>query len=394
MAKPSVKIGTWPTPEKVKLLISTRFTTAKLIQVLNLLRVNKIGLIVTCTTRLKKKFGLDDYYNEIEPRLLALALRQKAVILDVCTDDFNEVDRKIKRYGLVLRKIGELQLKELKAAAVKPFPLRLKLITHIQIVGGHDIVPFAVLPNPVNWEFMDPPYKDTLYTDDVYADFTGDEVIDVPIARIPDGGSLDLLIKQLEGKCTPKFGAFGLGNVKRPYAGPIMDIFDDAGDVYWSEPMTSDDFSACEVDVEHVYFILHGSKDDTSVWSGENSWPNWPTAFTVNLAHSQGIILSGCCYGAYIIGKKPANSICLRFLRSGAKAFVGCTGIHYSTVGTATTYAGPLFHRLFFEHLITGKTPSEAFFRAKRDYAPEADTAVEQKILHEFVFYGRYEKYR
>ena len=398
-----LKIGTWPTPEKWKQilrkldvtdLISKEFTTKKLMKVVTTFRVQKIGLIVTCKDRLRNKFGSDDYTNEIEPRLVALALRQRAAILDVCTDDFNEVNKKIKQYRFVMRKVVESEMDLLKAAAMKPFPLPFRLVTHIQIIGGHDIVPFAVLPNPVNWEFPEPPHRDTLYTDDVYADFTGDEVIDVPVARIPDGGSLDLLVKQLEGKCTPKLGAFGLGNVNREYAGPIVDIFDDAGDVYWSEPMISDDFSASDVDVEHVYFILHGSKDDTSVWLGEDSWPNWPAAFKANLANSQGIILSGCCYGAYIIGKAPANSICLRFLRSGAEAFIGCTGIHYSTPGTETTYNGPLFHRLFFEHLMTGKTPSEAFFRAKRDYAPEADTAVEQKILHEFVFYGRYEKCR
>lgn len=387
MSRETAKIGTWPTPEKLKHLISKEFTLEKLINVTELFRIQKTGLIVTCKDRLRKKFGSDDYANEIEPRLLALALRQRAAILDVCTNDFKEVDKKIKQYGLVIRKAVEVGIKTLEAAAIKPFPIPLTLITHIQIIGGHDIVPFAVLPNPVNWEFPDPPYRDTLYTDDVYADFTGDEVIDVPIARIPDGSSLDLLIKQLEGKCTPKPGAYGLGNRLRPYAGPIMDIFDDAGDVYWSYPMTSDDFSSSDVDVEHVYFILHGDKTETSIWTGEEYI--YPEAFAASLANSQGVILSGACYGAYIIGKAPANSICLRFLRSGAKAFVGCTGIHYSTWGTATHYAGPLFHRLFFEHLMTGKTPSEAFFRAKRDYAPEADTAVEQKILHEFVFYGR-----
>jgi len=63
--------------------------------------------------------------------------------------------------------------------------------------------------------------------------------------------------------------------------------------------------------------------------------------------------------------------------------------IHYSTPGTETNYNGPLFHKLFFEHLMAGNTPSKAFFNTKRDYAPDADTAVEEKILHEFIFYGR-----
>lgn len=360
-------------------IISREFTQEMLQRVITAYRFWFIGVIVTCKERLINKFGSDDFNNEIWPRLVDLAFEQKAVILDVCTDDFNEVDQKIKQLRSSLVSISEFRLTELKEALIKPWPFY-RIITHIQIIGGHDIVPFAVVPNPIS-------DGDTLYTDDVYADFTGDDVIDVPIARIPDGGSLDLLIRQLDGKCTPKPGAFGLGNKNREYAGPIMDIFDDEGDVYWSAPYTPDDISIGDVDVEHVYFILHGSDADTSVWWGENS--PWPVAFKVSLAYSQGIILTGACYGAYIIGKTPADSISLRFLRSGAKAFIGCTGIHYSTPFKETTYNGPLFHRLFFEHLMAGNKPSQAFFRAKRDYSPEADTAVEQKILHEFVFYGR-----
>jgi hypothetical protein len=360
-------------------IISREFSQEMLQRVITAYRFWFIGVIVTCKERLINKFGSDDFNNEIWPRLLDLAFEQKAVILDVCTDDFNEVDTKIKQLRRSLLSISEFRVTELKEALIKPWPFY-RIITHIQIIGGHDIVPFAVIPNPY-------PDGDTLYTDDVYADFTGDDVIDVPIARIPDGGSLDLLIRQLDGKCTPKPGAFGLGNKNRQYAGPIMDIFDDEGDVYWSAPYTPDDISVGDVDVEHVYFILHGSDADTSVWWGENAI--WPVAFKVSLAYSQGIILTGACYGAYIIGKTPADSICLRFLRSGAKAFIGCTGSHYSTPTTETNYAGPLFHRLFFEHLMTGKKPSQAFFRAKRDYSPEADMAVEQKILHEFVFYRR-----
>jgi len=388
MSKETVMIGTWPTPEKWKHvrrrigvadLINGEFTKEKLTKIVSIFGIQKIGLIVTCRDRLRKKFGSDDYSTEIEPRLIALALEQRAVILDVCTDNYKEVDKKIKQMQSLMKIVVSAMTKYAATPAASARRLLFRFVTHIQIIGGHDVVPFAVLPNAVD--------ADTLYTDDVYADFTGDDVIDVPIARIPDGGSLDLLIKQLDGKCVPKAGAFGLGNAKREYAGPIMDIFDDAGDVYWSLPMTNDDFSVGDVDVNYVYFILHGLDTDTSIWWGEE--PIYPEAFKANLANSQGVILSGSCYGAYVIGKTPADSICLRFLRSGAKAFVGCTGTHYSTPGTETTYNGPLFHRLFFEHLMSGKKPSEAFFRAKRDYAPEADTSVEEKILHEFVFYGR-----
>ena len=338
------------------------------------------GVIVTCKERLIKIFGKDDFYNEIRPRLISLAHQQRALILDVCSDDFKEVDKKIKELGNRLSIFWNTRIRTLESIAIRPFPYKIA-INHIQIIGDHDIIPFAELPNPA--------YDgDTLYTDDVYADFTGDELIDIPIARIPDGKSLDLLIKQLDGEQRSNNGVFGLGNVNREYVAEIMDIFDDENDVYWCAPMTSDDFHVDDVNVKLVYIMLHGDRVDTSAFWGENGYP-LPIGFKTNIASSKGIVFTGCCYGAYIINKTPADSICLRFLRMGAKAYIGCTGKHYSTPGTETNYNGPLFHKLFFEHLMAGNTPSKAFFNTKRDYAPDADTAVEEKILHEFVFYGR-----
>lgn len=359
-------------------LFNKEFTSQMLTNLINFFGIWKIGVIVTCKERLIKRFGADDYKNEIHPRLLKLAYQLKAIILDVCTDDFRVVDKRIKALRTVIIQLIDNRIKALEAGVIKPFQI-IRKIRYIQIIGDHDIVPFAELPNNAG-------DGDILYTDDVYADFTGDDVIDVPIARIPDGKSLDLMLKQLDGISTPKPGAYGLANSQRPYAGPIMEIFDDAADVYWSLPMTSDDFSVSDVDVEYVYFILHGSKSNTSIWWGD---PTLPIAFETNLAACHGTLLTGCCYGAYIIDKTPADSICLRFLRSGIKAFVGCTGIHYSPNGDQTDYAGALFHKLFFEYLMAGNKPSRAFLKAKRAYSEEADYNYEDKILHEFVFYGR-----
>lgn len=359
-------------------IFNTEFSSQMLTNLTDFFGVWKIGVIVTCKERLIKRFGADDYENEIHPRLLRLAFQLKAIILDVCTDDFNVVDKRIKALRGIMIQLIDNRIKVLEQGLIKPLRF-IRRIRYIQIIGDHDIIPFAELPNNTG-------DGDILYTDDVYADFTGDEVIDVPIARIPDGKSLDLLKRQLDRKSKPKPGAFGLANSLRPYAGPIMDIFDDAADVYWSLPMTSDDFSVSDVDVEYVYFILHGSDSDTSVWWGD---PTLPIAFETNLAACHGTLLTGCCYGAYIIDKIPADSICLRFLRSGIKAFIGCTGLHYSTFGTQTNDYGPLFHKLFFEYLMAGNRPSRAFLKTKRAYAELADSNIEDKILHEFVFYGR-----
>ena len=135
--------------------------------------------------------------------------------------------------------------------------------------------------------------------------------------------------------------------------------------------------------------MLHGSDQDTSRWWGEGSMP-YPVAFRIYLANSRGILLSGCCYGAYVIDKNPGNSICLAFLKNGVRCFIGCTGLHYSGPGQAAlTQLGGRFHYLFFIKVTAGETPLEAFYNTKREYAAEAITAVQKKIMHEFVYYGR-----
>ncbi|HJX38046.1 MAG TPA: hypothetical protein VJ714_05580, partial [Anaerolineae bacterium] len=81
------------------------------------------------------------------------------------------------------------------------------------IVGDHDVVPFAVLPNPTE-------DGDVLFTDDVYGDTDHDVLTmpDIPVARIPDGSSLDLLVTQLSASTVPEGGDFTLANTKRPHA--------------------------------------------------------------------------------------------------------------------------------------------------------------------------------
>jgi hypothetical protein len=101
-------------------------------------------------------------------------------------------------------------------------------------------------------------------------------------------------------------------------------------------------------------------------------------------------VLSGCCYGAYVLGKKPSNSIALSFLRNGARAFVGCTGIHYSDKGDPPELKyGGRFHELFWIMVVAGADPLDAFYTAKTQYASGAVTAAQKKLMHEFVYYGR-----
>lgn len=321
--------------------------------------------IVTSRERLIQKFGSEDFNNKVLPRLESLG-----TIIDVTSDDWEEVNNEIKSIN------------------------RMWWDT-ILIVGGHDVIPFALIENPYGNEIING--KKYVYTDDLYADFDDDNEIDISIARIPDGGDLDLLITQLGSPRLPAVKTFGLGNAKREYADDIYGIIAHKCGFLWSRPTDASDIDADDVKVQYVYVMGHGGRDTTAWWGEE---PYYPECFNVSLAHSRGIIFTGCCFGAYIVGKNPTNSIALSFLKSGARCFVGCTGTHYSTPENETHYNGPLFHKLFFERIAGGYRPLTAFRYAKRVYAAGipheispgeyASENIERKILHEFVYYGRY----
>jgi hypothetical protein len=263
----------------------------------------------------------------------------------------------------------------------------------VLIVGDPDIIPFAVLPNPTS-------DGDVLYTDDVYGDNDHDVLgmPDIPVARIPDGWSLDLLVTQLSPSDVPGGGDFTLANSKRPHAdGVASQVFGANRVLLWSLPSRHGEVDTSQVNVRHSYFMLHGGAWDTSVWWGEED--AYPEAFTVQEANSEGVVLSGACYGSYTFGRTPTNSITLSFLESGARAFIGSTGITYSPLWTpGPNPTGPMrhdavFHEAFLSAVTVGQAPLAAFMEAKgqmADLCRTADsTGAELKMLHEFIYFGK-----
>ncbi len=263
----------------------------------------------------------------------------------------------------------------------------------VLIVGDPDVIPFAMLPNPTS-------DGDVLYTDDVYGDNDHDVLgmPDIPVARIPDGWSLDLLVTQLSPSDVPGGGDFTLANSKRPHAGGVASqVFGENRVLLWSLPTRHGELDSSQVDVRQSYFMLHGGAWDTSVWWGEEDV--YPEAFTVQEARSEGIVLSGACYGSYTFGRTPRSSITLSFLESGARAFVGSTGITYSPLWTSgPNPTGPLrhdalFHQAFLSAVSGGQAPLAAFMEAKgkmADLCRTADsTGDELKMLHEFIYFGK-----
>jgi hypothetical protein len=263
----------------------------------------------------------------------------------------------------------------------------------VLIVGDPVVIPFGTLPNPTD-------DGDVLFTDDVYGDNDHDELgmPDIPVARIPDGYSLDLLVTQLSPSSVPEGGDFTLANSKRPHAdGVASQVFGTDRVLMWSLPTQHEQVDTSQVDVRYSYFMLHGGSYDTTVWWGEEEV--YPEAFTVDEASSQGIVLSGACYGSYTFWRTPDNSITLSFLESGTRAFVGSTGITYSPLWTSgPNPSGPMrhdakFHEAFLSAVANGYAPLAAFMEAKQEMADlcrQGDsTSAELKMLHEFIYFGK-----
>jgi hypothetical protein len=260
------------------------------------------------------------------------------------------------------------------------------------IVGDWDIVPPGVLPNPAQ-------DGDPLVTDDIYGDTDHDSltVIDIPVARIPDGDSLDLLLTQLSPSEMPEGGNFIVANAKRPHADVASGrAFGADRTLVWSLPTQHEDIAPDSVDVRHDYLVLHGSAEIASAWWGEE--PTLPVAFTVDEAHTHGVVLSAACYGALTYGHTPEDSIALAFLANGSRAFVGSTVMTYAYINVSDPEdlirsTGGRFEYTYLNSLAAGQAPLEAFMSAKQEMGdwsagPQAQS-FDIKTLHEMHYYGR-----
>ena len=309
-------------------------------------------LVVTSVDKLQSKFGASGW-AQIEDRLKQL----EWTILDIGSASVDAIDLAIEE----------------KAADHVPD-------ISILILGGDDVVPFPMLSAGRGW-WPRP-------TDDVYADFDHDPwtVIDVPIARIPDGGDLGLVLTRLFGSYSPSSGGFALvsaGGRRYDYSKEI------------ARTLGADDISPLALSVKYVFFNLHGDDDDTTTWWGEPVGSGIsPQAFQVHLASSRGIIYAPGCYSAYVIDKYPGNSICLQFLKNGARCFIGST--MRTWIAERTGMSGALFDRLMVRQLIAQQDPLQAFFEAKREFASHLQSEGDRtwrsrhiSMMHSLIYYGR-----
>jgi hypothetical protein len=156
--------------------------------------------------------------------------------------------------------------------------------------------------------------------------------------------------------------------------------------------------------------MLHGDYTDGSRFWGES--PPDDDIEAVNLTNvpraTRAVVFTGCCWGALTVDrpagrpgtqltpKRPDSSIALSFLRNGARAFVGCTGAHYSPDQPPFDYFGGPMHEAFWRYIGEGSEPARALFEAKRDYIKRmphgqkkpSSIAIEFKIWRQYTCLG------
>ena len=285
----------------------------------------------------------------------------------------------------------------------------------VVIVGGYDIVPSAVidvlpesLRNKVGNTNGDPD-NFIVWSDDLYGDVDGDDVAELPVSRIPDGGSAKLVRNALASK--PPLNSKtrqGLRNVQRPFADGVFDILSGNGGMLKSQPTIHTEVP--ELSHDYVYLMLHGSYADQTEFHGEQTAGGVPAMRLENVPEvARAVVFTGCCWGALIVDKPAVraasevaksrtskDSIAMKFLASGARAFVGCTGVHYSPIQSPyDSFGGPM-HESFWRHIVAGQPPAKALFEAKKEYAlgmfhgrtDAIEQAIEYKILRQFTCLG------
>jgi hypothetical protein len=287
----------------------------------------------------------------------------------------------------------------------------------IVLIGGYDVLPaykFDVLPPPLRAQLGATNTGDDddfiVWSDQPYADVNGDGMADIPVSRVPDGRSIDVLRVGLGVGVRPAPATrFGLRNSARPFAVEPYKKLGGGDALRVSAPTLSTGYATADVNRGSIYIMLHGASDDATRYWGENNGQMTTAMSLSNVADvKDAVVFAGCCWGALIVEETArsnptmvtprhgGNSLAMRFLAGGARCFVGCTGTHYSPLGTVPGWFGGPMHMAFWTHIAAGKPPARALFDAKVDYVagmPHGRTmptelAIEYKTLRQFTCLG------
>ncbi|MBZ9994095.1 MBL fold metallo-hydrolase [Mesorhizobium sp. BH1-1-4] len=284
----------------------------------------------------------------------------------------------------------------------------------VVLLGGYDVVPSQRvdvldpdLRRRVGNQVSDDPDEFIVWSDDIYGDTDGDGLAEVPVTRIPDGRSSQLLLAILGGSQTTQAGRFGLINRERPFARAIWPMIGGRELCSTSGPDVVAGLDPAAVAKRNLYFMLHGDFADGSRFWGESGGAIEAINVSKLPASGPGLVFAGCCWGALTVDqlasrttgalgvKTPGQSMALSLLKSGANAFVGSTGAHYSPGEGEDCFGAPM-HKAFWTRINAGDPPATALYNARKAYlaalphglSQPYHVAIERKIYRQFTCLG------
>jgi len=219
----------------------------------------------------------------------------------------------------------------------------------------------------------------------MYGDRDNQGFPELPVSRIPDGKSAEILFAAIQArnqKFTKQHG--GIRNIARPFAEVVFKKIKKGEEkLMVSAPSTFQSHGKNGLAADNLYIMLHGDFVDSTRFWGEETDGNLEAINIGNLPDRCGsVVFAGCCWGALTVDtpagrliegrpygiKSFESSLALNFLKRGVTAFVGCTGAHYSPMEYPYQYFGGPMHLAFWRNYILGSPPSKALFDAKMEY--------------------------
>jgi hypothetical protein len=303
-----------------------------------------------------------------------------------------------------------------------------EMIGALLIVGGHEVIPFHLLPNPTDDGDPDVP------SDNPYA--SRDEnyfVPEWPVGRIPtpsDTHATFLLgvLRRIADDSLPvhstmaqnlismlrillrlpsarfRTGSGLTAAVWRKASAEVFRILGPSSGLLVCPPTNSGNMPP---DVlagpRYSYFNLHGMENGPQ-WLGQRDAKGKQpddTEFPIVLLPSQvagarktpDVVFTEACYGANILNKGVGDSVSLEFLASGTRALVGSTKIAYGAA-SAPLIAADLLARMFLQNCLAGIPIGEALRQAKLGFASEMNRRQDfldpedQKTMIAFLLFG------
>ena len=289
----------------------------------------------------------------------------------------------------------------------------------VVIIGNYDVVPsrrLDTLPTSLRQALGSNVLGDTdnftVWSDEAYGDIDENGSWGIPVSRIPDGKSSNVILKALTAtRPTSHQHKFGIRNSARPFAAGPYDLIPGTQQLLISEPAHSFGLGPKRAAASSVYVMLHGSDNDATRYWGEGATGAMEALNLSNVPDDMaGIVFTGCCWaalpvnvkavqwnpGMQISGRTAETSIALAYLKAGSLAFIGCTGTHYSPKLAPYNYYGGPMHTFFWTNYLAGQSPASALFTAKSQYlrgiphGPNDDMsiAIELKILRQYKCLG------